>query len=147
MLRWVNCAGDAQQASASVGSHNRDGVGEITACRRDTMTSTMIINGVVFPMDRIADFCRRHGVARLSLFGSILRESTSEGGYGFRPSSDVDMLVEFFPGRTPGMIRLSGMQIELSLMIGREVDLRTALEISRYFRDEVLREARMLHAA
>lgn len=107
----------------------------------------MLINGVNFPEDQIADFCRRHAVARLSLFGSILRDPTPEGGYGFRPTSDVDMLVEFLPGRTPGLLALSGMQIELSEIIGREVDLRTPPELSRYFRDEVLREARMLHAA
>lgn len=98
-------------------------------------------------MEKIAELCRRNHVARLSLFGSILREATPEGGYGFRPSSDVDMLVEFLPGRTPGLLALSGMQLELSDMIGREVDLRTPLELSRYFRDEVLREAMMLHAA
>lgn len=107
----------------------------------------MLVNGVNFPEDQIAAFCRRHGVARLSLFGSILREPSPEGGYGFRPSSDVDVLVEFRPGQTPGLLALSGMQIELSEMIGREVDLRTPQELSRYFRDEVLREARMLHAA
>lgn len=107
----------------------------------------MLVNGVKFPMDRIAEFCRRRGVSRLSLFGSILREPTPEGGYGFRPSSDVDMLVEFLPGQTPGLLAISAMQIELSEMIGREVDLRTPPELSRYFRDEVLGEARMLHAA
>jgi predicted nucleotidyltransferase len=107
----------------------------------------VVINGVSFPEDKIAEFCRRHGVAKLSLFGSILREATPEGGYGFRPTSDVDMLVEFLPGRTPGLLALSAMQIELTEMIGREVDLRTPMELSRYFRHEVLREARMLHAA
>ncbi len=111
------------------------------------MFAGMVINGVHFPEDRIAEFCRRHGVARLSLFGSILREPSPEGGYGFRPSSDVDMLIEFLPERTPGLLALSGMQIELSEMIGREVDLRTPQDLSRYFRAEVLREARMLHAA
>lgn len=107
----------------------------------------MVINGVHFPEERIAEFCRRHGIARLSLFGSILREPTPEGGYGFRPTSDVDVLVEFQPTRTPGLMALSGMQIELSELIGREVDLRTPSELSRYFRREVLGEARLLHAA
>lgn len=107
----------------------------------------MLINGVNFPEDQIADFCRRHDVARLSLFGSILRDPTPEGGYGFRPTSDVDVLVEFLPGRTPGLLAFSGMQLELSRLIGRDVDLRTPLDLSRYFRDEVLREARQLHAA
>lgn len=107
----------------------------------------MLINGVNFPQDRIADFCRRQGVAKLSLFGSILREPSPEGGYGFRPTSDIDMLVEFMPGRTPGLMALTGMQIELSELIGREVDLRTPMELSKYFRAEVLREAQMLHVA
>lgn len=119
----------------------------MTLCDRDILSQRMQINGVTFPMDQIAAFCQRHGVARLSLFGSILRPPSSEGGYGFRPTSDVDLLIEFLPGRTPGLLAISAMQIELSEMIGREVDLRTPLEISRYFREEVLREARMLHAA
>lgn len=106
----------------------------------------MRINGINFPEQAIEAFCRRHGIARLSLFGSILREPTPEGGYGFRPTSDVDMLVEFLPGRTPGLA-IAGMEAELSDMIGRTVDLRTPLELSRYFREEVVREARMLHAA
>ncbi len=107
----------------------------------------MLINGVNFPDDQIAAFCRRHGVARLSLFGSILREPTPEGGYGFRPSSDVDMLVEFPPGRTPSLLRFAQMQMEMSALIAREVQLCTPPMLSRYFRDEVLREARMLHVA
>jgi uncharacterized protein len=130
-----------------VGDRGGDGGGVICVPNHHIIELNMLINGVNFPEDQIAAFCRRHGVARLSLFGSVLREATPEGGYGFRPTSDVDMLVEFLPGRTPGLLALSGMQIELSEMIGREVDLRTPLELSRYFRDEVLREARLLHAA
>lgn len=107
----------------------------------------MIINGVNFPEEAIAAFCERHGVARLSLFGSILREPSPEGGYGFRPTSDVDMLVEFFPGRTPSLLVFAGMQIEMSDLLGREAQLCTPPMLSRYFRDEVLREARPLHAA
>jgi predicted nucleotidyltransferase len=107
----------------------------------------MIRNGVNFPDAQIAAFCERHGIARLSLFGSILREPTGDDGYGFRTSSDVDVLVEFLPGRVPGLIALSAMQIELSSIIGREVDLRTPQELSAYFRGEVLREAVVLHAA
>ncbi len=107
----------------------------------------MVINGVNFPEDRIAEFCRRHKVAKLSLFGSILREPSEEGGYGFRPTSDVDVLVEFLPGQTPSLLTVGGMLIELEQMLGRKVDLRTPQDLSRYFRDEVLREARLLHAA
>lgn len=107
----------------------------------------MIINGINFPEERIAEFCRRHDIQRLSLFGSILRDPTPEGGYGFTPSSDVDVLVEFRPGQTPSLLTMAGMQIELSEMIGRNVDLRTPMDLSKYFRSEVLREARPLHAA
>ncbi|MGQ0626615.1 MAG: nucleotidyltransferase family protein [Phycisphaerales bacterium] len=107
----------------------------------------MLINGVNFPEDQIAAFCRRHAVARLSLFGSILREATPEGGYGFRPTSDVDMLVEFLPGARPTLLTLARMEGELSELIGRDVDLRTAGDLSRLFRDEVMTTARPLHAA
>lgn len=107
----------------------------------------MEINGVNFPDDQIADFCRRHGVRRLSVFGSILRGPTPEGGFGFRPTSDVDILVEFLPGRTPGLFYFGGMLMELREMLGREVDLVTPQDISHYFRHEVLREAKPLYAA
>lgn len=107
----------------------------------------MLINGVNFPEDRIIEFCRRHGVQKLSLFGSILRPPSPEGGYGFRPTSDVDMLVEFLPGRTPSLLDFAGMQMEMTELIGREAQLHTPPMLSRFFRDEVLREARMLHAA
>lgn len=107
----------------------------------------MLINGVTFPEDRIAAFCSRHGVARLSLFGSILRQPTPEGGNGFRPTSDIDMLVEFLPGRVPSLLDFAGMQVEMSEMIGREVQLATPPMLSKYFRDRVLAEAVRLHAA
>ena len=100
----------------------------------------MVINGVNFPEGPIAEFCLRHGVKKLSDFGSIL-------GDDFRPESDVDVLVEFEPGRTPGMIGFGGMILELSAIIGREVDLRTPFDLSRFLRPTVLREARTLHAA
>lgn len=107
----------------------------------------MEINGVTFPMDRIAEICRRHGAARLSLFGSILRDPTPEGGYGFRPTSDVDMLVEFQTTARPTLMSLARMELELSEAIGRKVDLRTPGDLSRLFRDEVVTTARLLHAA
>ena len=92
------------------------------------------------PVAEIADFCRRHEIARLSLFGSVLRED-------FSASSDIDVLVEFLAGKAPGFIAFAGMQMELSKILGRTVDLRTPADLSGYFRDEVLREARLLHAA
>lgn len=92
------------------------------------------------PIAEVADFCRRHGIARLSLFGSALRED-------FSANSDIDVLVEFHHGKSPGFIAFAGMQMELSRILGRTVDLKTPADLSGYFRDEVLREARLLHAA
>ena len=100
----------------------------------------MRIHDVEFPEDRLAEFCARHGVRRLWAFGSILRND-------FGPNSDVDLLVEFQPGRTPGMIGFGAMIVELEGLLGRQVDLRTPADLSRYFRDEVVRSARPLHAA
>ncbi len=100
----------------------------------------MLINGVNFRDDSLADICRRYGAARLSLFGSIMRDD-------FRPDSDVDMLVEFLPATRIGLIGIANMEAELGEAIGRRVDLRTAADLSRYFRDEVVEGARLLHAA
>lgn len=100
----------------------------------------MIVNGITFPMPAISEICRRYGAARLSLFGSILRED-------FHAGSDVDMLVEFAPTTRIGLIGLARMEEELGEQIGRRVDLRSASELSRYFRDEVVAGARLLHAA
>jgi predicted nucleotidyltransferase len=65
----------------------------------------------------------------------------------FSPSSDIDVLVEFQAGKAPGFIGFAGPQVGLSKILGRTVDLRTTADLSGYFRDEVLREARLLHAA
>ena len=89
---------------------------------------------------KIAEFCRRHHIRKLALFGSVLRDD-------FGPHSDVDVLVEFEPGTTVGFLRLAAMELELSEMLGRRVDLRTPAELSRYFRDEVLREAEVQYVA
>ncbi len=91
------------------------------------------------PQEQIADFCRRHNIRRLALFGSVLRED-------FTPESDVDVLVEFEPGHTPGLA-FFGMEDELSAILGRRVDLNTPNELSKYFRDEVLREAEPVYGA
>ena len=92
------------------------------------------------PQEIIADFCSRHHIRRLSLFGSVLRED-------FRPDSDVDVLVEFEQGCEPGFFGLVRMERELSgLLGGRKVDLRTPEDLSRYFRDDVLAEAEVRYA-
>jgi predicted nucleotidyltransferase len=84
-----------------------------------------------FDPERLGEFCRRHGVRRLALFGSIL-------GPGFGPQSDVDLLVEFLPGTRVGYLAMARMERELGQMLGRKVDLRTPAELSRHFRDEVM---------
>jgi len=86
----------------------------------------------------VADFARRRHIRRLALFGSVLGER-------FRQDSDVDVLVEFAAGQTIGLIRLAGMERELSEILGRKADLRTPADLSRYFRDEVLRTAEVLY--
>lgn len=88
---------------------------------------------------RIADFCRRHHVRKLALFGSVLRED-------FSASSDVDVLVEFEPGRVPGFAFVD-LQDELSALLGRTVDLQTPASLSRYFRDRVVGEAQVQYVA
>jgi len=87
------------------------------------------------PEDKITDFCRRNRIVKLSLFGSVLGED-------FNEDSDIDVLVEFEPTQVPGFLRLAGMEMELSeLLGGRKVDMRTPDELSRYFRDEVVASA------
>jgi uncharacterized protein len=100
----------------------------------------MLINRVNFPMDAVADICRRYGVQRLSLFGSILRDD-------FSADSDVDLLVEFLPQTRIGLIGMANMESELGQVIGRKVDLRTPRDLSRFFREQVISQARLLHAA
>ena len=96
---------------------------------------------VKLPNQKIAAFCRRHNIRKLAVFGSVLRED-------FRPDSDLDVLVEFEPGHTPGLIRLAGMEIELSALLGgRKVDMNTPLCLSKFFRDEVLAEAEPIYVA
>jgi len=95
---------------------------------------------IEIPKEKIAEFCHRHRIRKLSLFGSVLRDD-------FGPESDVDMLVEFEEGHVPGLIKLSGMEIELSGIIGRKADLRTPEDLSRYFRDEVVESAVVQYAA
>jgi predicted nucleotidyltransferase len=88
---------------------------------------------------RLAEFCRKHHIKKLSLFGSVLRDD-------FRPESDIDILVEFEPGHVPGF-GIVDMEKELSQLVGRKVDLRTPKDLSRYFREQVVREAKVYYAA
>jgi uncharacterized protein len=96
---------------------------------------------VQIPIDQhqIAEFCRRHHIRNLALFGSVLRDD-------FSPQSDIDVLVEFEPGHVPGYAFFS-LEEELSDILGRRVDLNTAGFLSKYFREEVLGEAEVLYDA
>lgn len=90
--------------------------------------------------DRVREFCERNHIRRLSLFGSALRDD-------FSPSSDVDLLVEFHPDHIPGLFGVARMEEELShLLGGRRVDLRTAEDLSRYFRADVVEGSVTLYA-
>jgi hypothetical protein len=100
----------------------------------------MTYHGIDIPQERIAEFCRQNHIRRLALFGSILRDD-------FGPNSDVDVLIEFEPGQRVGLFRLTGIELALSELLGRKVDLNTAGFLSPYFRDEVLREARTFYVA
>lgn len=91
-------------------------------------------------LDAVTDFCERHAVRRLSLFGSVLRDD-------FGPDSDIDVLVEFAPHASIGLLAMAAMELELAEMVGRPVDLRTPPELSRYFREEVMGSAEVLYAA
>ena len=83
--------------------------------------------------DEIARFCRDRGIRRLALFGSVLRDD-------FAPASDIDLLVEYLPGRHPGLM-LFRQQDELAARLRRPVDLHTPASLSRHFRDAVLATA------
>jgi len=90
--------------------------------------------------EQIALYCRKHFIRKLSLFGSVLRDD-------FRNDSDVDVLVEFSPGHIPGLLKIAEMERELSsLMGGRNVEIRTPGDLSRYFRNEVVESAETLYA-
>jgi predicted nucleotidyltransferase len=92
---------------------------------------------IPIPKDEIARFCQRHHIRRLALFGSVVRDD-------FAPTSDVDVLVEFEAGRSPGW-EFFAMQDELAAILARKVDLNTPGFLSRYFRDRVLAEAETVY--
>jgi len=92
------------------------------------------------PKGKLAEFCRKNHIKKLSVFGSAIR-----GQLG--PDSDVDLLVEFEEGRTPGLFSIIRMEMELTEMLGRKVDLRTPEDLSQYFRDEVIRNAKLQYQA
>ena len=99
----------------------------------------MVEARIPIPYEALAELCRRNGIRRLALFGSVLRED-------FSPESDVDVLVEFKPGTRTGL-RFFALEREISQLLGCKVDLNTVGFLSPYFVDEVLEEARDLYVA
>ena len=94
---------------------------------------------ISIPQEQLNDLCRRHHIRKLALFGSVIRDD-------FGPDSDIDILVEFEPGFMPGL-EFFGMEIELTEMLGRKVDLNTTGFLSPYFRDRVVAEAEVQYVA
>ena len=97
-------------------------------------------NNIQLPRQKIANFCQKNRIRKLSLFGSALKGE-------LRKASDIDLLVEFKSGEAPSLLDLARMERELSMLLGgRKVDLRTPKELSRYFRDDVLSTASVQYA-
>ena len=92
------------------------------------------------PHDDLREFCARHGIRKLALFGSVLRED-------FAPDSDVDVIVEFKPGEHVGLIRLGTIEAELSDLLGHRADVNMPEMLGRHFRDEVLAGAETIYDA
>lgn len=89
---------------------------------------------------QLAEFCLQRHIRRMAFFGSVLRAD-------FGPHSDIDVLVEFEPAHVPGLFGIARMERELSTLFGgRKVDLRTPEDLSRYFREDVLKEAEVQYA-
>jgi hypothetical protein len=99
-----------------------------------------LASGIELPADQIADVCRRYGVRELSVFGSAARG-------GRRPESDVDILVEFIPGASIGIVKFASLIDELTALIGRSVDLVTKPGLKPWVRPEVLKEAQLVYGA
>lgn len=96
---------------------------------------------IAIPTESISNFCSENQIRRLSLFGSVLRDT-------FRSDSDIDVIVEFILGKRVGMLAMARIERELSQVFGgRKIDLRTPAELSRYFRDEVLQGAEVCYDA
>ena len=96
-------------------------------------------DNIAVPREEIGAFCGKHHIRKLAFFGSVLRED-------FSPTSDVDALVEFEPGFTPGLVFFA-METELSAILGRKVDLHTRASLSKYFREQALGEAEVQYVA
>jgi len=92
------------------------------------------------PKSKLMEFCKKNHIRKLSVFGSAIRGE-------LQPDSDIDLLVEFEEGFTPGLFSIIKMEMQLTEMLGRKVDLRTPEDLSQYFRDEVVQNAKLQYQA
>ena len=90
--------------------------------------------------DELKNFCQKHHITKMSLFGSAIRDE-------LKPESDIDVLVEFDRKHIPGLLDIAGMEIELSEIIGKKIELHTPAELSRYFREDVMKQAKVEYAS
>lgn len=98
------------------------------------------MKNILVDRERLAAFCRQHHISRLAFYGSVLRDD-------FHPKSDIDVLVEFEKAHVPGLFGIARLERELSAILGkRKVDLRTPEDLSRYFRKDVIKEAKIQYA-
>src|ERR1700761_6419776 len=99
----------------------------------------MTKNNEAIPIKRVVEYCERHPeIAKLSLFGSALSDSLNK-------NSDIDLLVEFEPDQTPSLFTIVTMEDEIGTLLGRKADLRTAQDLSKYFRNEIVSSARPVY--
>lgn len=92
-----------------------------------------------YDQNKLAEICKRFGISRLSFFGSVLRDD-------FGPESDIDVIVEFEPGKTPGL-RFFDIQEELAVLFQRPADVHTPKSLSKYIREKVLQSAELQYVA
>ncbi len=111
-----------------------------TPCKDRTGVLQSLMPTLALPPADLADFCRRHGLRSLALFGSFLHGDASE-------QSDVDLLFDLLPGWRIGLLALFQMQSELSTLLGRPVDFVPRDGLKPGLREHVLSEARTLYTA
>lgn len=120
------------------------GFGEMSAVMETPATyasergPASVVESITAKKSEITDFCRRNRIRKLALFGSVLRDD-------FRPDSDIDVLVEFELRQTPGLIRMAGMELELSELLDRKTDLRTKEDLNSRFRDKVVGSSEVIY--
>ena len=126
---------------ANIGRSDRPIAASIADSRHPVKGSvSSVASNVSIAKEELASLCNAHGIRRLAIFGSALRDD-------FHLESDIDVLVDFQPGRVPGLLGIAGIEIELSRLFGgRKVDLRTPEDLSPYFREQVLDDAEVQYA-